>query len=105
MWSGLLELGVCCAVKVSGEAQHVLEAAMTILLHAVEADDDKVCAAPGDEHSQHCAGCICSLPREVHGGHCIQGTCSDCITAVGHREKSQARALSWPACQAYQHVR
>ena len=31
-----------CAGKVSGEVQHVLDVAMTILLHAVEADDDKV---------------------------------------------------------------
>ena len=30
------------AGKVSGEVQHVLDVAMIILLHAVEADDDKV---------------------------------------------------------------
>lgn len=55
-----------CAGKVSGEVQHVLEAAMTILLHAVEADDDKVCAARDANFSARGLNC-CLIAQECWG--------------------------------------
>ena len=100
MWSGPLEYGGCCAGKVSGEAQHVLEAAMAVLLHAVEADDDKVCAGPGKQTVQvpflQCPPCQVHscVSRVLNGGHCRKGTCTGYIKACLHGERSRHEGVA-----------
>ena len=51
------------AGEVSGEVHHVLDTAMTILLHAVEADDDKV--GPVLLSKAICMPCMSSLPLSL----------------------------------------
>ena len=46
------------AGEVSGEVQHVLDATLTILLHAVEADDDKVGPVPLSRWQPACPACL-----------------------------------------------